>query len=194
MLRKIGTVLEMIKFQHSIFALPWAFLGALYATEGLPDARSLLWILVAMLTARAAAMTFNRIVDAKIDAENPRTSNRAIPRGLVSRGFAGGFTLLMVAAFLLAASRLNELCFKLAPIALLVTLGYSFTKRISSLCHFVLGISLAMAPIGAWLAIRPEWHPTPLLFGLAVLLWIAGADILYACEDCDFDRKKKQTA
>jgi 4-hydroxybenzoate polyprenyltransferase len=191
MIRKIGTVLEMIKIQHSIFALPWAFLGALYALGKIPALMPLLWILLAMVTARAAAMTFNRILDAKIDKENPRTQNRAIPQKKITKTFAGGFTLLMMILFLFSAYQLNELCLKLAPIALLVTFGYSYTKRFTSFCHFVLGLSLSMAPIGAWLAVRPEWHPIPLLFGLATLLWIAGADILYACEDFDFDRKNK---
>lgn len=191
MIRKIGTVLEMIKVQHSIFALPWAFLGALYALGKIPATAPLLWILLAMISARAAAMTFNRILDAKIDRENPRTRNRAIPQKKITKTFAAGFTLLMVFLFLLSAYQLNDLCLKLAPIALLVTFGYSYTKRFTSLCHFILGLSLSMAPIGAWLAVRPEWHPIPLLFGLATLLWIGGADILYACEDFDFDRKHK---
>lgn len=178
----------MVKFQHSLFALPWAFAGAVYAAGGVPSGHHLLWILVAMVSARTAAMTFNRIADAKIDAENPRTRDRAIPRGLVSRGFAAALTVVMIAVFAFAAWKLNDLCLKLVPVALVVLLGYSYTKRFTPLCHWVLGLSLAMAPVGAWLAIKPV-EPLPLLLGAAVVFWIAGADILYACEDVEFDRR-----
>lgn len=190
MLRKIITVLEMVKFQHSLFALPWACAGALYAAGGLPAPMQIVWTLTAMVAARTAAMTFNRIADARIDAENPRTRDRAIPKGLVSRGFAGIFTVVMVGVFVTAAAMLNRLCLLLSPIALFVILGYSFTKRFTALCHFALGLSLALAPAGAWLAVRPEFHPLPFFFSAAVLFWIAGADIFYACEDIEFDRAK----
>jgi 4-hydroxybenzoate polyprenyltransferase len=189
-IRKIVTVLEMVKFQHSLFALPWAFAGAVYAAGGVPSGHHLLWILVAMVSARTAAMTFNRIADADVDARNPRTRDRAIPRGLVSRTFAAALTAAMIAVFAFAAWRLNPLCLKLVPVALVVLLGYSYTKRFTPLCHWVLGLSLAMAPVGAWLAIRPVWEPLPLLLGSAVVFWIAGADILYACEDVEFDRRE----
>jgi 4-hydroxybenzoate polyprenyltransferase len=146
-----------------------------------------------MVAARCAAMAFNRAVDAGIDAENPRTKLRAIPAGKLSVGFTLAFAVVMVGLLLLAAAMLNPLCFKLSPVALLVTLGYSFTKRFTALCHFVLGLSLAAAPIGAWLAISPgrAGAPLPYLLGIAVMFWIAGADILYACEDFEFDRSKR---
>ncbi|HEV3029480.1 MAG TPA: UbiA-like polyprenyltransferase [Planctomycetota bacterium] len=193
MLGRVGVVFGMIKVQHSLFALPWAFVGAFYAAGGLPPWGKLGWILLAMIAARCAAMAFNRAVDAGIDAENPRTRLRAIPAGKLSVGFTLAFAAVMVGLLLLAAAMLNPLCLKLSPVALLVTLGYSFTKRFTALCHFVLGLSLAAAPIGAWLAISPEraGAPLPYLLGVAVMFWIAGADILYACEDFEFDRSKR---
>jgi len=189
----VRTVLEMIKVQHSLFALPWAFVAAFYAANGLPDWGKMGWILLAMVAARSAAMAFNRAADARLDAENPRTKMRAIPAGKLSVGFTLAFAVVMVGLLVLAAWRLNPLCLKLCPIALAVTLGYSFTKRFTPLCHFVLGLSLAAAPIGAWLAIAPEkvGAPLPYLLGAAVMFWIAGADILYACEDFEFDRAKR---
>jgi 4-hydroxybenzoate polyprenyltransferase len=193
MLGRVGTVLEMIKVQHSLFALPWAFVAAFYAAGGLPPWGKLGWVLLAMVAARCAAMAFNRAVDAKIDAENPRTRMRAIPAGRLTVGFTLAFALVMVGLLLFAAAMLNPLCLKLSPIALLVTLGYSFTKRFTALCHFVLGLSLAAAPIGAWIAVAPEraGAPLPYLLGAGVMFWIAGADILYACEDFEFDRSKR---
>jgi 4-hydroxybenzoate polyprenyltransferase len=190
MLGRVGTVLEMIKVQHSVFALPWAFVAAVYAAGGVPPAATCLWILVAMVAARSAAMAFNRVADARLDAENPRTQGRAIPQGKVTVAFTAAFTVAMAALLVVAAWRLNPLCLKLSPVALAVVLGYSFTKRFTPLCHWALGLSLAIAPVGAWLAVRPEWHPLPLLFGAAVMFWIAGADILYACEDLEFDRAR----
>jgi 4-hydroxybenzoate polyprenyltransferase len=150
------------------------------------------WILLAMVSARSAAMAFNRVVDRRYDAENPRTKNRAIPAGLLSPGFAAGFGVVMCGLLALAAWRLNPLCLKLAPLALFIVTLYSFTKRFTALCHFVLGLSLAIAPVGAWIAIRPDaWAaPFPWLLGAALMFWIAGADILYACEDLEFDRSK----
>lgn len=193
MLRRIATILEMIKVQHSLFALPWAGVAAFYAAGGLPPWGKLGWVLLAMVAARCAAMAFNRAVDAKLDAENPRTKMRAIPAGKLTVPFTLAFAVVMVGLLVLAAAMLNPLCLKLSPIALLVTLGYSFTKRFTALCHFVLGLSLAAAPIGAWLAIAPERAdaPLPYLLGAAVMFWIAGADILYACEDFEFDRSKR---
>ena len=193
MLGRVGTVLGMIKVQHSLFALPWAFVAALYAANGLPSWGKIGWVLLAMVSARSAAMAFNRAVDAKLDAENPRTRNRAIPAGRLTTAFTLAFAVVMVALLALSAWMLNPLCFKLAPIALVVTLGDSFTKRFTALCHFVLGLSLAAAPIGAWLAVAPERanDPLPYLLGAAVMFWIAGADILYACEDFEFDRAKR---
>jgi len=193
MLGRVGTVLEMIKVQHSLFALPWAFVAAFYAAGGLPPWDKMGWVLLAMVAARCAAMAFNRAVDAQIDADNPRTKMRAIPAGKLSVAFTLAFAVVMVGFLLLAAAMLNPLCLKLSPIALIVTLGYSFTKRFTALCHFVLGLSLAAAPIGAWLAIAPDrvGAPLPYLLGASVMFWIAGADILYACEDFEFDRSKR---
>jgi 4-hydroxybenzoate polyprenyltransferase len=193
MLGRVGTVLEMIKVQHSLFALPWAFVAAFYAARGLPPWDRMGWILLAMVAARSAAMAVNRAVDARLDAENPRTKMRAIPAGKLTVGVTLAFAAVMVGLLVLAAWRLNPLCLKLSPVALAVTLGYSFTKRFTPLCHWVLGLSLAAAPIGAWLAVAPEraGEPLPYLLGAAVMFWIAGADILYACEDFEFDRGKR---
>jgi 4-hydroxybenzoate polyprenyltransferase len=193
MFRRVATIFEMIKVQHSLFALPWAFVGAFYAARGVPDWKKIGWILLAMVAARSAAMAFNRAVDAKIDADNPRTKMRAIPAGKLTTAFTLAFAVVMVALLVVAAAMLNPLCLKLCPIALAVTLGYSFTKRFTALCHFVLGLSLAAAPIGAWLAVDPDRfrEPLPYLLGAAVMFWIAGADILYACEDFEFDRAKR---
>ena len=192
MFRRIAVVFDMIKVQHSVFALPWAFIAAFYAAGGLPPWSVMGWILLAMVSARSAAMAFNRVLDRRYDAENPRTKNRAIPAGLLSPGFAAGFGVVMCGVLALAAWKLNPLCLKLAPVALFIVTLYSFTKRFTALCHFVLGLSLAIAPVGAWIAVRPEaWAaPFPWLLGAAVMFWIAGADILYACEDLEFDRSK----
>lgn len=193
MLGRVGAVLEMIKVQHSLFALPWAFVAAFYAARGFPAWATTGWILLAMVAARSSAMAFNRAIDARIDAENPRTRNRAIPAGRLTSAFTLGFAVAMAALLVFAAWRLNTLCLKLCPLALAVTTGYSFTKRFTALCHFVLGLSLAAAPIGAWIAVAPEraGEPLPYLLGAAVLFWIAGADILYACEDFEFDRARR---
>jgi 4-hydroxybenzoate polyprenyltransferase len=181
-------MLEMIKFQHTLFALPFAAVGAAYAARGWPRVSTCLWILGAMVGARSAAMTFNRIVDAKFDAANPRTAGRAIPRGLVSVPFATGFLLVSLGLFFVSAAMLNTTVLWLAPVAAVVILGYSLTKRFTALSHFVLGLSLAMAPIGAALAVDPVFSLLPLLLGAGVLFWVAGFDILYACEDAAFDR------
>lgn len=193
MLGRIGTVLEMIKVQHSLFALPWAFVAAFYAASGVPPWGKMGWILLAMVSARSAAMAFNRAIDARIDAENPRTRGRAIPTGRLTVTFTLIFAVAMVALLVLSAWQLNRLVLELCPIALLVTLGYSYTKRFTALCHFVLGLSLSAAPLGAWLAVAPERAsaPLPYLLAAAVLFWIAGADILYACEDFEFDRTRR---
>jgi 4-hydroxybenzoate polyprenyltransferase len=193
MLRRIATIFEMIKVQHSLFALPWAFVAAFYAAKGMPSWGKMGWILLAMVSARSAAMAFNRAVDARIDAENPRTKNRAIPTGRLTVAFTLAFALGMVALLVISAWQLNPLVLKLCPIALLVTLGYSYTKRFTALCHFVLGLSLSAAPLGAWLAVAPDraGDPLPYLLAAAVLFWIAGADILYACEDFEFDRTRR---
>jgi 4-hydroxybenzoate polyprenyltransferase len=185
---RILVVLEMIKFQHTIFALPLAVVGAAYAARGWPHLETCLWILGAMVGARSAAMTFNRIADARFDAANPRTAERAIPKGLVSMKFAAGFLLASLALFFLSAAMLNRTVLLLSPIAAVVILGYSFTKRFTALSHFVLGLSLALAPIGAWLAVSESIVAFPLLLGAGVLFWVAGFDILYACEDAAFDK------
>lgn len=181
----------MIKIEHTLFALPFAFLGALLAANGLPTFRQVLWIVVAMVGARSAAMAFNRIADRNIDARNPRTATRAIPAGLLSVGFVWAFTIVSAAVFLVAAAMLNRLTLLLAPVALASVLLYSFTKRWTQFSHIVLGWCLSIAPTGAWIAVRGEiGSPVPLLLSLVVLLWTAGFDILYACQDYDFDRRE----
>jgi 4-hydroxybenzoate polyprenyltransferase len=189
LLRNLGVTLEMIKWEHSIFALPFALTGAVLAAQGWPHARPLVWIVVCMVTARSAAMAFNRWADADLDAVNPRTASRAIPAGLLSRGFVGGFTLAMVALFILAASRLNGLTLALSPVALLVVLGYSYTKRFTRWSHLVLGLALGIAPAAAWIAIRGGLDPRILVLTAAVLFWVAGFDVLYACQDAEHDRR-----
>lgn len=182
--------LEMIKIEHTLFALPFAFLGAVLAANGLPTLRQTLWIVAAMVGARSTAMAFNRIADHSYDARNPRTAGRAIPAGLLSVGFVWAFTLVAAALFLLAAAMLNRLTLILAPVALASVLLYSFTKRWTALSHIVLGWCLSLAPTGAWIAVRGEiGSPVPLLLSLVVLLWTAGFDVLYACQDYDFDRR-----
>jgi 4-hydroxybenzoate polyprenyltransferase len=181
--------LEMIKIEHTLFALPFAFLGAVLAADGLPTLRQILWIIVAMVGARSAAMAFNRIADRQIDARNPRTATRAIPAGLLSVGFVWAFTLVSAAVFLIAAAMLNRLTLLLAPVALASVLLYSFTKRWTQFSHVILGWCLSIAPTGAWIAVRGEiGSAIPLLLSLVVLLWTAGFDVLYACQDYDFDR------
>jgi len=181
----------MIKIEHTLFALPFAFLGAVLAANGVPTGRQIFWIVVAMVGARSAAMAFNRIADRSIDARNPRTSTRALPAGLLSVGFVVAFTVVSAALFLLAAAMLNRLTLILAPVALGSVLLYSFTKRWTQFSHIVLGWCLSIAPTGAWFAVRGEiGSPVPLLLSLVVLLWTAGFDILYACQDYDFERSE----
>jgi 4-hydroxybenzoate polyprenyltransferase len=183
--------LEMIKIEHTLFALPFAFLGAVLAANGLPALRQILWIIVAMVGARSAAMAFNRIADRSFDARNPRTATRALPAGLLSVGFVWAFTIISAAIFLLAAAMLNRLTLLLAPVALASVLLYSLTKRWTQFSHIVLGWCLAIAPTGAWIAVRGELGSAiPLLLSTVVLLWTAGFDILYACQDYDFDRRE----
>jgi 4-hydroxybenzoate polyprenyltransferase len=187
-LRSLGITLEMIKWEHSIFALPFALTGAVLAANGWPHASQLFWIIVCMVTARSAAMAFNRWADADLDAVNPRTANRAIPAGLLSRGFVGGFTVAMAALFILAASRLNRLTLLLSPVALAVVLGYTYTKRFTRWSHLVLGLALGIAPAAAWIAIRGTLDPRILVLTAAVIFWVAGFDVLYACQDAAHDR------
>jgi 4-hydroxybenzoate polyprenyltransferase len=187
---KLRTTLEMIKFEHTLFALPFAFLGAILAAEGLPSPNQLIWITAAMVGARSAAMTFNRIADRDIDAQNPRTANRELPSGKLSVGFAWVFLGISVALFMLAAYMLNWLTFALSPVALLIVLGYSYAKRFTAFAHFFLGIALAIAPSAAWIAVRGTLDSeVPLLLSLFVMMWTAGFDVLYACQDQEFDRK-----
>src|SRR6266545_4811497 len=188
--RNVRITLEMIKIEHTLFALPFAFLGALLAAQGLPSLRQIIWITIAMAGARSCAMAFNRIADREYDARNPRTKARAIPAGLLSVGFAWAFTIFSAALFLLAAAMLNRLTLILAPLALASVVLYSFTKRWTLLSHIVLGWCLSIAPSGAWIAVRGTIESTPLLLSLVVLLWTAGFDVLYACQDYDFDRQE----
>ena len=187
LIAKVRTTLEMIKFEHSIFALPFALTGAMLAVRGWPTWRQVLWLIVAMVGARSAAMTFNRIADLKLDELNPRTRMRPLPSGQISLRFALGFTLLSAALLVLAAHELNPLAFKLSPLALAVLIAYSYTKRFTVLSHVVLGACLGMSPIAAWIALRGEVSLSVLLLGGAVTLWTAGFDIIYACQDADFD-------
>ena len=188
LLRNLKITLEMIKWEHSIFALPFALCGAMLAASGLPTAHQLLWIVVAMLSARSAAMAFNRLADSAIDAANPRTLTRALPAGHLSPAFVATFVVLSCAIFIVAASQLNRLTFWLSPIALAVLLLYSYTKRFTRLSHLVLGFALGIAPAAAWIAVRGSLDPRILLLTAAVTFWVAGFDVLYACQDFEFDR------
>jgi len=190
-LKNTRLTLEMIKIEHTLFALPFAFLGAVLAARGLPSAWQILWIVIAMVGARSTAMAFNRIADKNLDAKNPRTASRALPAGLLSVAFVWMFTVLAAALFLLAAAMLNRLTLILAPVALASVLLYSFAKRWTQFSHIVLGWCLSIAPTGAWIAVRGEiGSPVPLLLSLVVLLWTAGFDVLYACQDYEFDRRE----
>ena len=187
---RISVFLEMIKFSHTIFALPFALTGALLAAQGLPSWQQIFWIVMAMVGARTAAMGLNRVIDAEIDAENPRTKGRAIPTGLIGKGTAVLFIVFAILLMLYAASRLNPLCLKLAPVALFFLVLYSYCKRFTALAHVVLGLCLGAAPVGAWIAIRGTVDLPAVLLGLAVLFWVAGFDILYALQDLEFDRER----
>ncbi len=185
----IRTTLEMIKIEHSIFALPFAMIGALLAARGWPTGHQVLWIIVAMVGARSAAMSFNRLIDHKLDAQNPRTAERALPAGLLSIRFVAVFALFSSAILVFAAYQLNSLAFRLSPVALAILFLYSYTKRFTVYSHLVLGFCLGIAPVAAWIAIRGSLSPSILLLTAAVTLWTAGFDILYACQDIDFDRR-----
>ncbi len=187
LLRKLGEFAESIKIAHSIFALPFAIAAAFLASEGLPNLALLGKIVLAVVLARTGAMAFNRLADATIDAANPRTEERAIPAGRLSRRFVGGAALLSSLGFVAVASWINSLAFALSPIVLVVLFGYSFTKRFTSLSHIALGVALGLSPLGAWVAVRAEVAVLPALLGLAVICWTAGFDIIYACQDREFD-------
>ena len=189
LIEKIQNYLGMVRFSHTIFALPFALMAALVAADGSLQWSVAGWILLCMAAARTSAMTFNRIVDAKIDAQNPRTKDRHIPAGIVSITEAWGLLLVSAGLFLFGAWSLNPLAFALAPVALIIVCGYSLFKRFSSLCHFVLGLSLAIAPIGAWIAVTGAFALAPVLLGAGVLLWVAGFDVIYALLDEEFDKK-----
>jgi 4-hydroxybenzoate polyprenyltransferase len=178
----------MIKWEHSIFALPFALTATLLAAHGLPAVRTVIWILVAMVAARSCAMAFNRWADAELDAANPRTKSRAIPAGLLSREFVLGFTLLAGLVFVLATAALNRLTLYLSPLVLVVLLGYSYTKRITRWSHLVLGLALGLAPTAAWIAVRGSLDVRILVLTCAVTLWVGGFDVLYACQDYEHDR------
>ena len=179
----------MIKFEHTLFALPFAFLGAVLAANGLPTLWQVSWITAAMVGARSAAMTFNRIVDKDFDAANPRTAKRELPTGRLSTSFAWAFLFTSIGLFLVAAYSLNWLTFALSPIALLSVLGYSYTKRFTALSHLFLGWALAISPTAAWIAVRGTLDSgVPILLSLVVLMWTAGFDVMYACQDFDFDK------
>lgn len=186
--KHLKITLEMIKFEHTVFALPFALLSAILASNGWPQGPKLLWILAAMVGARSAAMTFNRIADWSIDAANPRTRMRALPAGLLSWSFAVLFTVVSSFLFIFAAFQLNRLCLWMAFPALFILLFYSYTKRFTNYSHLVLGFCLGMAPLGAWIAIKGDLGLPPILLCVIVMLWTAGFDIIYSCQDTDFDR------
>jgi len=186
-LRSTRITLDMIKWEHSVFALPFALTGAVLAAGGLPSARVLLWIVVCMVSARSAAMAFNRLVDARLDAENPRTAMRALPAGLLSSTFVAGFVVVSAAMFFLGAAMLNRLTLLLAPVALAVVLVYSYMKRVTRWSHLVLGLALGIAPSAAWIAVRGSLDWRIAVLSMAVLLWVAGFDVLYACQDYEHD-------
>jgi 4-hydroxybenzoate polyprenyltransferase len=191
--KRLRLTLEMIKFEHSVFALPFALTGALLAfrENHLPwraFSQKLLWIVIAMVGARSAAMAFNRILDAGIDARNPRTRMRHIPAGILSTGFAWGFVTISSLVFLLAARALNPLCLKLAPVALGLVFFYSYTKRFTSFSHLILGLSLGVAPAAAWIGVTGSLDPRILWLTAAVTFWTAGFDVIYSCQDYEFDR------
>jgi 4-hydroxybenzoate polyprenyltransferase len=186
-LQNVRVSLEMIKWEHSIFALPFALCGAMLAASGWPPLLKLLWIVVAMVSARSAAMAFNRYADAEIDAANPRTHTRAVPAGVLSKRFVGAFVFVACALFVGAAAMLNRLTFLLSPVALAIVLLYSYTKRFTRWSHLVLGFALGVAPAAAWIAVRGSLDPRILILTGVVTFWVGGFDVLYACQDCEFD-------
>ncbi len=187
--KNTAVTLEMIKWEHSIFALPFALTATVLAAGTWPPLRVLVWIIVCMVAARSAAMAFNRLVDARLDAANPRTSMRAIPAGTLTSGFVAGFVLVASAVFFLGAAMLNRLTLLLAPVALGVVLAYSYMKRVTRWSHLVLGLALGIAPSAAWIAVRGSLDARIVVLTLAVLLWVGGFDVLYACQDFEHDRK-----
>ncbi|WP_274364508.1 UbiA-like polyprenyltransferase [Paenibacillus thermotolerans] len=194
MLHKIKTFMEMIKFEHTVFALPFAFMGAILGAvvmlDSLPTWPQIGWITLAMVGARSAAMGLNRVIDAAIDGKNPRTAIRAIPAGLLSKKEVLIFIVVSFVVLFYAASQLNSLCVKLLPIAVFLLTLYSYTKRFTWLCHLVLGLTIGLAPLGGWVAVTASFDLTAFVLYIAVSFWIAGFDIIYACQDADFDRRE----
>lgn len=188
LLHNLRVTLEMIKWEHSIFALPFALCGAMLAAAGVPGWHQLVWIVVAMISARSAAMAFNRVADAGLDAANPRTQTRALPAGTLSPAFVTTFVVISSAIFIFAAAQLNHLALILSPVALAILLLYSYAKRVTRWSHLVLGFALGIAPAAAWIAVRGSLDPRILLLTAAVTFWVAGFDVLYACQDYEFDR------
>jgi 4-hydroxybenzoate polyprenyltransferase len=186
-MRNVRITLEMIKWEHSIFALPFALCGAMLAAQGLPSWHALGWIVVAMVSARSAAMAFNRLADASLDAANPRTRTRALPSGTLTPGFVTTFVVISCGVFVLAAGQLNRVTLALSPVALAMLLLYSYTKRFTRWSHLALGLTLGMAPAAAWIAVRGSLDLRILLLTAAVTFWVGGFDVLYACQDYDFD-------
>ena len=180
----------MVKIEHTVFALPFAFMSGFLAIRQWPGVEKIAWIFIAMVGARSAAMAFNRLVDLPFDSKNPRTSGRALPQRLVTKGFTAGFIVVSSGVFIFAAFRLNTLSLALSPLALAIVFFYSFTKRFTCLSHIFLGLALAAAPVGAWIALCGTLGSSPLILGFAVLLWSSGFDIIYSCQDVDFDRKE----
>jgi len=188
-LHNLRITLEMIKWEHSVFALPFALCGAMLAANGLPSIHQLGWIIVAMVSARSAAMAFNRLADATIDAANPRTQTRALPAGTLTPAFVTTFVVISSAVFVLAASQLNRVTLALSPVALAIVLLYSYSKRFTRWSHLMLGFALGVAPAAAWIAVRGSLDPRILLLTAAVTFWVAGFDVLYACQDYEFDQR-----
>ena len=188
MFAKLSVIFADIKIQHTIFALPFAIMSAFIAAKGFPQAEKIIWIVVCMVGARSAAMAFNRVLDARFDAKNPRTQDRALPAGRVDIRSYWLFLIVSSAIFIFAANMLNSLAFYLSPVALLIVFFYSFTKRFTAYSHFWLGLAIAISPVGAWVAIREEISFSSLILGAAVIFWLVGFDILYSCMDVEFDR------
>ena len=188
-LKKLKSYGELVMFSHTLFSLPFALISMIWAADGLPSAATIFWILIALIGARNGANALNRIVDKDIDIKNPRTANRHLPMGLVKNNEALGIVLLCFFIFIISAYKLNTLCFMLSPVALFLFIIYSYTKRFTWICHIVLGITCAGAPVGAWLAVTGKFAITPIILGAIVTLWVSGFDIIYATQDIEFDRK-----
>lgn len=187
--KKIVLIFEMIKFEHTIFALPFAFAGAILAQSGMPSLNKLFWISMAMVGARSTAMAANRLVDVQLDAQNPRTKMWVLPQGLISKGAVKSFIIVSSVLFFISAYKLNDLAFYLSPLALIIILIYPYTKRFTWTCHLFLGLCLGMAPLGGWIAVKGTLSLVPIFLGLGVIFWVAGFDILYAALDHEFDKK-----